>query len=509
MALNIYQNKTRLKLLLLFIAMLIALVTLWYTNQLANRIASDEEKKVKLWAEAIENKAKIVKYTNDLFLRISESEKSNANLWAGAINIISSTTDDNVLTYLSSITTSNKNTPMLLVNEDMRIIGNRNIEGLNIEDSIVFRGRVEELFSKYPPILIDTRIADIRIVNFVYYLDSKIFTDLKTILKDLLESFVSEVVINSASVPVILVNEKGEIEYHGNLEKNTDNNVKLLRARLEKMKSNGKSITLDLGPGKRKILYYENSATYNQLKFFPFIQLSIFAGFLFIGYLAFSGARRVEENQVWVGMSKETAHQMGTPLSSLNAWVELLKDSSIEELKEMNIAEEIEKDVIRLSLVADRFSKIGSKPELKPLNLEEIIEDTVAYFKVRTSLRTEFEINKTEDIQEVKINKELFIWVLENLIKNAIDAMEGIGSITVNYGKFNDNVYIDIIDTGKGVPKGSYETIFQPGYTTKARGWGLGLSLCKRIIVNYHKGKIFVKDSKPGQGTTFRILLPD
>jgi signal transduction histidine kinase len=305
-----------------------------------------------------------------------------------------------------------------------------------------------------------------------------------------------------------LVNEKGEIEYHGNLEKNTDNNVKLLRARLEKMKSNGKSITLDLGPGKRKILYYENSATYNQLKFFPFIQLSIFAGFLFIGYLAFSGARRVEENQVWVGMSKETAHQMGTPLSSLNAWVELLKDSSIEELKEMNIAEEIEKDVIRLSLVADRFSKIGSKPELKPMNLEEIIEDTVAYFKVRTSLRTEFEINKTEDIQEVKINKELFIWVLENLIKNAIDAMEGIGSITVNYGKFNDNVYIDIIDTGKGVPKGSYETIFQPGYTTKARGWGLGLSLCKRIIVNYHKGKIFVKDSKPGQGTTFRILLP-
>ena len=216
---------------------------------------------------------------------------------------------------------------MLLVNEDMRIIGNRNIEGLNIEDSIVFRGRVEELFSKYPPILIDTRIADIRIVNFVYYLDSKIFTDLKTILKDLLESFVSEVVINSASVPVIFVNEKGEIEYHGNLEKNTDNNVKLLRARLEKMKSNGKSITLDLGPGKRKILYYENSATYNQLKFFPFIQLSIFAGFLFIGYLAFSGARRVEENQVWVGMSKETAHQMGTPLSSLNAWVELLKDS--------------------------------------------------------------------------------------------------------------------------------------------------------------------------------------
>jgi phosphohistidine swiveling domain-containing protein len=219
MALNIYQNKTRLKLLLLFIAMIIALVTLWYTNQLANRIASDEEKKVKLWAEAIENKAKIVKYTNDLFLRISESERNNVNLWAGATNIISSTSDENVLTYLSSIIASNKNTPMLLVNEDMRIIGNRNIEGLNIEDSTVFRGKVEELFSKYPPILIDTRIADIRIVNFVYYLDSKIFTDLKTILKDLLESFVSEVVINSASVPVILVNEKGEIEYHGNLEK--------------------------------------------------------------------------------------------------------------------------------------------------------------------------------------------------------------------------------------------------------------------------------------------------
>lgn len=491
-------------------AMFIGIITLWYTNYLANRIATDEEKKVKLWADAIDKKAKIVKYTNDLFIRISENERNNVKYWANATNLLSITTtsDDKVLTFLSDITSGNKNTPMLLVNQDMHIIGSRNVENLNIQDSTMFRGRVEDLFSKYPPILIDTRIAGIRIVNFIYYLDSKIFTDLKSILKDLLESFVSEVVINSASVPVILVNENGVIETTGNIKSEITDNPKLLRAKLEDMKSSGKSLFVDLGPGKSKTLYYENSEIYNQLKFFPFIQLSIFAGFLLIGYLAFSGARRAEENQVWVGMSKETAHQMGTPLSSLNAWVELLKDSTIEELKEMNIAEEIEKDVIRLSLVADRFSKIGSKPELKPMNLELIIEDTVSYFRVRTSLRTIFEINKIDRISEAKINKELFIWVLENLIKNAIDAMEGLGSITINYGVFNDNIYIDIIDTGKGIPKGNFDTIFQPGYTTKTRGWGLGLSLCKRIIENYHKGKIFVKDSKAGQGTTFRILLP-
>lgn len=508
MALNIYQNKTRLKLFLLVTALLIALVTLWYTNHLANRIATDEEKKVKLWADAIDKKAKIVKYTNDLFIRISEQERNNVTIWANATKLLSTTTDEQVFTFLNDITAGNKNTPMLLVNEDLHIIGSRNIENLNIQDSTIFRGKVEEVFGKYPPIKIENTIVGIRIVNYIFYLDSKIFTDLKAILKDLLESFVSEVVINSASVPVILVNENGQIENTGNIENNIVKNEKLLRAKLDNMKSSGKSLYVDLGPGKSKTLYYENSEIYNQLKFFPFIQLSIFAGFLLVGYIAFSGARRVEENQVWVGMSKETAHQMGTPLSSLNAWVELLKESTIEELKEMNIAEEIEKDVLRLSLVADRFSKIGSKPELKAMNLEHIIEDTVSYFKVRTSLRTHFEINKIDPIGEVKINKELFIWVLENLIKNAIDAMEGIGSITINYGHFNDNIYIDIVDTGKGIPKGSFETIFQPGYTTKTRGWGLGLSLCKRIVVNYHKGKIFVKDSKAGQGTTFRILLP-
>lgn len=509
MAFNVYQNKTRIKFLLTLAALLIALITLWYTNYLASKIADEEERKVKLWAEAIENKAKIVKYTNDLFIRITEQEKNNATYWANATNLLATTTDDKVYTFLSDITQGNKNTPLLLVNEDMRIIGSRNVEHLGISDSLYFRGSVEQLFSKYPPILIDTRIAGIRIVNFIYYLDSKIFTDLKAILKDLIESFVSEVVINSASVPVILVNEKNEIENSGNIDKSISNNPKLLRAKLNDMKNNGKLIYIDLGVGKRKTLYYENSTTYNQLKYFPFIQLSIFAGFLLIGYLAFSSTRRVEENQVWVGMSKETAHQMGTPLSSLNAWVELLRESSIEELKEMNIAEEIEKDVNRLSLVADRFSKIGSKPELSPLPLNTIIEETVEYFKVRTSLKTHFEINQIDTLDPIKLNKELFIWVLENLIKNAIDAMEGIGSITLNYGRFNEYVYIDIIDTGKGIPKSNFETIFQPGYTTKTRGWGLGLSLCKRIIENYHKGKIFVKDSKAGVGTTFRILLPE
>ena len=505
---NIYQQKTRLKLILLVIALILALVTIGYTNHLANKISSDEEKNIKLWAEAIENKANIVKYTNELFIKIAENERTNVRLWADATTLIATTEDSKVFTFLSDVSSSNKNTPMLLVNEDNRIVARRNVDMIGIEDSVDFRGSLKTMFSVNDPIVIDTRIEDIHIVNYIYYKDSKIYEDLKKILKNLVQSFLSEVVINSASVPVILTDENGGIESTGNIEKNIVANKKLLFARLDKMKKNGKSMNIDLGGQKRKTIYYENSYLYKQLSFFPFIQLLIFAGFLGVAYIAFSSSRKAEENQVWVGMSKETAHQLGTPISSLNAWVELLKITPIEDLIKLNIAEEIEKDVNRLTLVADRFSKIGSMPEKTHYKIGEILHEVVEYYKIRSSQRVIINLYCENENDLILINRELFVWVLENIVNNAIDAMEGIGTIDISSGKINNQYYIDISDTGRGIPKNNFETIFQPGYSTKKRGWGLGLSLSKRIVENYHKGKIFVKESSAENGTIFRINIP-
>jgi signal transduction histidine kinase len=237
------------------------------------------------------------------------------------------------------------------------------------------------------------------------------------------------------------------------------------------------------------------------IKYFPFIQLGVIAFLILIGYSLFSTARKAEQNQVWVGMAKETAHQLGTPLSSLIAWNELIKalggnDDFIE----------IEKDINRLETITERFSKIGSKPQLDKKNISEVLQHAVDYMRSRTSKKIIFTL-KSENNLEVKCNVALFEWVIENLIRNAADAMEGEGQINIHVFDQSQFVYIDIEDTGKGIPKSKFKTVFKPGYTTKKRGWGLGLSLTKRIIENYHGGKIFIKGSEIDKGTTFRIVL--
>jgi signal transduction histidine kinase len=223
-----------------------------------------------------------------------------------------------------------------------------------------------------------------------------------------------------------------------------------------------------------------------------------------VAYLLFSTARRVEQNQVWVGMAKETAHQLGTPLSSLIAWVEYLKSKGLDP----ETSSEIEKDVKRLETITERFSKIGSVPKLDTVDLVKVLEDSLNYMKLRTSKNVAFSID-TNNEKEVfaQLNIPLFEWVIENLIRNAVDAMNGNGNITITLSDQTQFVYIDIADTGKGIPKSKYKTVFEPGFTTKQRGWGLGLSLTKRIIENYHSGKIFVKSSEIDKGTTFRIVL--
>jgi two-component system, sporulation sensor kinase D len=225
-----------------------------------------------------------------------------------------------------------------------------------------------------------------------------------------------------------------------------------------------------------------------------------------VAYTAFSSSRKSEQNQVWVGLAKETAHQLGTPISSLMAWIELIKEKFNAE--DDPLMAEMENDVKRLEIVADRFSKIGSKPQLENHSVYEVVKDFVDYFKFRVSKKIAFELTGNRRLVS-GLNIPLFDWVLENLLKNAVNAIDGTGSIKVEISgsRAKKQVYIDVTDTGKGIPRSKFDTVFQPGYTTRKRGWGLGLSLTKRIIQNYHNGQIFVRDSELGKGTTFRIVL--
>ncbi len=320
-------------------------------------------------------------------------------------------------------------------------------------------------------------------------------------------TFVLDVLTSNKTIPRILTNERDEILSSENIDTAKLNNDAVWRdLQLKQMKSEKEPIVIPLGDnGEKNIIYYQDSIIIRQLRWYPYFQLGVISLFLLVSYLAFSTSRKAEQNQVWVGMAKETAHQLGTPLSSLMAWVEYLKSKD-----ESNIAtREIEKDVARLNTISDRFSKIGSSPVLKKENVSMVVEKTMEYFSPRTSSKVSFNLNKppSHDVL-APMNIPLFEWVLENLFKNAVDAMEGQGAITATITDQSQFVYIDVSDTGKGIPKSKYQTVFKPGYTSKSRGWGLGLSLSKRIVEEYHAGKIFVKNSEPKKGTTFRIVLP-
>ncbi len=317
-------------------------------------------------------------------------------------------------------------------------------------------------------------------------------------------TFILEVIKNNETVPVILTDKDGEIISSRNLDPNKENDPKYLSKQLEKMKKDNDAIEITLLDGNKNFIYYKESILLTRLFYFPIIQFGVIALFLVVSYIAFSASRKAEQNQVWVGMSKETAHQLGTPTSSLMASLELLKLKNVDE----NVVAEFEKDVNRLEKITERFSKIGSAPKLEKQDIIHVLFHAVNYIKARSSEKVKFNINFSEnDKIMVPFNISLFEWVIENVLKNAIDSMEGNGTITVNMDDRIQYLFIDVIDEGKGLAKSKYKTIFQPGYTTKQRGWGLGLSLSKRIIELYHNGKIFVNYSEINKGTNMRIVL--
>ena len=324
---------------------------------------------------------------------------------------------------------------------------------------------------------------------------------------------------DSLAVPAIVADSADNItSYRGldstrtNFELEADStkkyDPKYFQEELRQMKAQHPPIIIELARGGsgKLFVYYKDSMLLTQLRIFPYIQLTVIAIFLLVAYLVFSSSRRSEQDQVWVGLAKETAHQLGTPISALMAWVELLKAKLNDENDPLII--EMENDVKRLEMVADRFSKIGSKPVLQTHGVYDVVIEFVEYFKIRVSDKINFVVSGDQQV-EALVNVPLFDWVLENLLKNSVNAIEGSGtieiSITENLAK--EQVFIDISDTGKGISRLKFDTVFQPGYTTRKRGWGLGLSLTKRIVENYHQGQIFVKDSELGKGTVFRIVL--
>ncbi len=316
-------------------------------------------------------------------------------------------------------------------------------------------------------------------------------------------NFLVQIIQNNETVPVILTNKEGDIISYRNLDTSRINNDKYLARQLQKMKEKNKPIEIHFGKDNINYIYYNNSIILTQLSYFPYIQLAVIILFILISYYAFSVARKAEQNQVWVGLSKETAHQLGTPTSSLMAWVELLRMKNVDE----EITAELEKDVLRLEKIAARFSKIGSKPNLQLVNITNILQNVLSYLKTRFSDKIALNLHFPDEEIFVPLNPPLFEWVVENICKNAYDAIGGKGTIDVYIRKNKHKIYIDIEDDGKGIPKTKHKTIFKPGYTTKRSGWGLGLSLSKRIVEQYHNGRIYVLNSEPDKGTAIRIAL--
>lgn len=386
---NIYEQKKVLKILLVLIALVIAALSLFYTNNLVNKLSEREQKLIDLYAKGLEN-------------------------------VVNSDNSENISFLFKEIIEANTSVPVILTDQDGNPIGSKNID-----------------------------------------------------------------------IPAKYKEKKSQNEY--------------LKTMLAEMKEQHEPIEVKYGEDFKNYIYYKNSDLLNRLKYYPYVQIAIISVFILLGYLVFSYSRKSEQNKVWVGMSKETAHQLGTPISSLMAWLEYIR--SDKDTDPRIYIDELDKDIKRLHMIAERFSNIGSVPVLKTENINNSIRSVTEYLRKRISTKVNLHFDETENY-EASFNAPLLEWVIENIVKNAVDAMNGVGEVKIVINALNSRqLSIDISDSGKGIPKSDWEKVFMPGFSTKKRGWGLGLTLAKRIIEEYHKGKVFVLSSDTNKGTTFRIVL--
>lgn len=485
------------KWIVLAITVLLAGFALFEINNLSNRIRQSEEEKVKLWANAISQKAQLVTSSEEFFSKVALDEHRKMQMYTNILRSFDrmdmGADADFSLDYVRYIVDSCE-TAIIITDRDSIITVPSELAGQKLEGSLLAE------FSHNMPF--HYRIWGMPMT--LYYKESRVYTEMRNVLNGFNKSFLSEITNNSVAVPVLVVDSlQGEVLGWGNLSQREFSTPEKLSNKLCEMEDENDPIEFRLPNGQRAYLFYESTPLIKALQWVPLLYLFVFVVLMLITFRLLQTARSMEENRIWVGMAKETAHQLGTPISSLLAWTQYLEGKTFD----ASYAAELNKDIQRLETITHRFSKIGSKPELQPANVCATIQEAINYLQTRSSRKVKFVTNYPSDDIIVPLNSYLFQWVIENICKNAIDAMDGKGTFTVIVSSDSHYVYVDLADAGKGMSPSIQKKIFDSGFTTKQRGWGLGLSLAKRIIVNYHKGRIFVKYSVEGQGTVFRIVL--
>lgn len=497
----LYQKRTIIVLLLIFSGTFIGLLI--FSNSLIEKLKIEEKTKITLWVSAVQKRSQLMDDTKYMFDRIDSIESSRARLLASAYQHIIEIPSYVNMTFYEQLINSNQSIPYILTDEEGNINASKNVteaylESINTPEKLK-KALKNESYETIPINYLPGHYI------YLHYKESNVSADMRRLLFKSFESFASDVIRNAPSMPVIVTDStRTRVFTFGNVDSSVVKDPALLAATLAKMSRQLQPFHIKYGPYNAYV-YYEESSVLRMTRMFPYLMGSVLIVFFIILLTILLYNRQVEKNRLWTGLTKETAHQMGTPISALMAWTEILKTEDVNP----DIVREIEKDVERLNVVSRRFSNIESVPELQQEDIVEKIRTFTEYFRNRISSKIRMEIQAEETPLYAHINDNLFGWVLENLGRNAVDAMEGEGLIRISCGRERKNIWIEFSDNGKGMSRENARKIFMPGFTTKKRGWGVGLTLCQRIIQTYHHGKIEVKHTEIGKGTTFRITLPE
>ena len=516
--------------MLMGLAVILISASLWFSFRIVQKVQNKELVRVEQWAESVKRKSELVNLTNHTFeelrtalIDLKKRDSVKVDIWAHTMDQINLPRED--WSYITHVLQATSSIPVIITDGDENVVSWHNMEKFDAElkesiesehgslkqpktDSLFKTRRSDSLNSfianwrkDHPPLELTLYRGEIQKVFYfdsVYFKTQKLYA-LERSRDSLLEAFNDELINNEYLVPVMFLDKKTREVLGTNMPEYDSTNADEL---ISELVAKNDSIVVDLGE-EEGVIYYEHSPELTQMKYFPVALLFIVAMFIFIAYLGFSTFRKAEQDQVWVGMAKETAHQLGTPISSLMAWNQLLETQGVDE----GITKEIDTDIDRLTKVTNRFSKIGSDAMLEEGDLVRVLQDAIDYLRKRISDKVSIELVHEEAEVLAPINVSLLEWVIENISKNAVDAMEGKGNIEIELKRKEDSIIIDITDDGKGIAANKLKQVFQPGFTTKKRGWGLGLTLVKRIVEDFHKGKVFVHKSEVGVGTTFRIIL--
>lgn len=515
---KLYSNKQKWKIVLLFIALILVGVSLFYSNEIVSKVAQRERERVTQWADAIKKRAELVRLTNRSFNQLRDKELAEMELWIAATKEISKSTP--LDTYQSydlplQIINQNNKIPVIVLDQDKNVSTYINLD-FTLEDlskrypnsdttelEKIFEDSLVTLANNWDTInpSFTIEIYDDLFMTY-YYNDSKDIYRLEKERDSLISAFNNELIENTDLVPVLITDSTKRTIVASNLEEEKLVGEQLVKT-IDRLKAENTPIPIQFTEDQRSYVFYANSPEIKMLQYFPFVQFLVIGLFILIAYVIFSTFRKAEQNQVWAGMAKETAHQLGTPISSLMAWIEILKEEQVDK----NIPLEMDKDIKRLAQITDRFSKIGAASALKDENITNTVDSILSYLKSRVSEKIIITSDFPEEELIVPHSPPLIEWVIENICKNAIDAMENKGELKISISKKQHQAEICISDTGKGMSLKQQKSIFKPGFTTKKRGWGLGLTLAQRIIKEYHKGKISV-ESTIGKGTVFTVTLP-